>query len=414
MHPARRLRARGLQRRIPLKTASIKSLFTKEISLLAIILYLVEFVRGAALIGFLPIYGKETLGLDLDVIGAAITAHYLIDTALKLGMGYLVHRFHVKRIINIGLLASLAGMALIGWADVPWIFISAAGLYGLGISPIWIYCLTKVKEESRGAQMGFLYMIWLVGLGSGPVVLNLVLVHSERASYWIMVLVSAGAWLLSLMIPREAHAEVAAVPFRKQLAVLGTHLKDMRLLLPGMILQTLAAGMLQPILPSFVKDHLGMASWQYTLLLLAGGGFTALGLIPMGKLSDRLGKKWFLVVGFILFGVALYGLTLGPVTVLAFIWAVTLGLSYAAVLPAWNALLAAYVPPEQKGLGWGVLSAVEGVGGLLGPIIGGFAATGFGEPSVVLSTAIIFAIIGVIYLLFPFRLFRGEKPAQRM
>ncbi|WP_338130543.1 hypothetical protein [Cohnella ginsengisoli] len=80
-----------------MKTASIKSMFTKEISLLAIILYLVEFVRGAALIGFLPIYGKETLGLDLDVIGAAITAHYLIDTALKLGMGYLVHRFHVKK-----------------------------------------------------------------------------------------------------------------------------------------------------------------------------------------------------------------------------------------------------------------------------------------------------------------------------
>ncbi|MDI4648497.1 MFS transporter [Cohnella sp. F6_2S_P_1] len=399
---------------MPLKTASIKSLFTKEISLLAIILYLVEFVRGAALIGFLPIYGKETLGLDLDVIGAAITAHYLIDTALKLGMGYLVHRFPVKKIINIGLLASLIGMALIGWADVPWIFISAAGLYGLGISPIWIYCLTKVKEESRGAQMGFLYMIWLVGLGSGPVVLNLVLVHSEMASYWIMVLVSAGAWLLSLMIPKEAHAEVAAVPFRKQLAVLGTHLKDMRLLLPGMILQTLAAGMLQPILPSFVKDHLGMASWQYTLLLLAGGGFTALGLIPMGRLSDKLGKKWFLVVGFLMFGIALYGLTLSPVTMLAFIWAVTLGLSYAAVLPAWNALLAAYVPPEQKGLGWGVLSAVEGVGGLLGPIIGGFAATGFGEPSVVLSTAVIFAVIGVIYLLFPFRLFRGETPAQRM
>ncbi|CAI6068488.1 MFS transporter [Cohnella sp. JJ-181] len=397
-----------------MKTASIRTMFTKEMSLLALILYLVEFVRGAALIGFLPIYGKETLGLDLDVIGAAITAHYLIDTALKLGMGYLVHRFPVRRIIHIGLLASLIGMALIGWADVPWIFISAAGLYGLGISPIWIYCLTKVKEEGRGAQMGFLYMIWLVGLGSGPVVLNLVLVHSERASYWIMVLVSAGAWLLSFMIPKEARAEVAAVPFRKQLAVLGTHLKDMRFLLPGMILQTLAAGMLQPILPSFVKDHLGMAPWQYTLLLLAGGGFTALGLIPMGRLSDRLGKKWFLVAGFLLFGVALYGLTLGPAPALAFIGAVTLGLSYAAVLPAWNALLAAYVPPGQKGLGWGVLSAVEGLGGLLGPIIGGFAATGYGEPSVVLSTAVIFAVIGVIYLLFPFRLFRGESPAQRM
>lgn len=397
-----------------MKTASFKSMFTMEISLLAIILYFVEFVRGAALISFLPIYGKETLGLDLDVIGAAITAHYLIDTALKLGIGYLVHRFPIRRIIRVGLLASLVGIALIGWADAPWIFILSAGLYGVGISPIWIYCLTKVREEGRGAQMGFLYMIWLVGLGSGPAVLNLILARSETLSYWIMVLVSAAAWLLSLLIPKEAQAEVEVVPFRKQLAVLGSHLKDMRLLLPGMILQTLAAGMLQPILPSFVKEHLGMAPWQYTLLLLAGGGFTAIGLIPMGRLSDRLGKKWFLVAGFLMFGVALYGLTLGPVPTLAFVWAVVLGISYAAVLPAWNALLAAYVPPEQKGLGWGVLSAVEGVGGLLGPIVGGFAATGFGEPSVVFSTAVIFALIGAIYLLFPFRLFRGENAAQRM
>ncbi|WP_246469850.1 MFS transporter [Cohnella nanjingensis] len=373
---------------------------------------MVEFVRGAALISFLPIYGKNTLGLDLDVIGVAITAHYLVDTALKLGIGYLMHRFAVRTLINGGLLASLIGVFLLGYADVPWLFIAASGLYGLGISPIWIYCLTKVKEEGRGAQMGFLYTIWLVGLGAGPVVMNLLLERGASLSYWVMVLGSAAAWLLSFLIPAESRADVETVPFRRQLAVLGSRLNEMKPLLPGMVMQTLAAGMLQPILPSFAKDHLGMSPTQYSILLFIGGGCTVAGLIPMGRFSDSFGKKWFLVAGFLIFGVALYGLTLHPVLGLALAWALVLGLSYAAVLPAWNSLLAAYVPPGQKGLGWGVLSTVEGIGGLLGPGIGGLIATANGEPYVVVVAAAIFAVISFIYLLFPFRLFRGENPAQ--
>ncbi len=378
-------------------------------SLLSLILFLVEFVRGAALISFLPIYGKDTLGLELDVIGVAITAHYLVDTALKLGIGYLMHRFAVRTIISVGLLASLLGIFLIGYADVPWMFIAASGLYGLGISPIWIYCLTKVREEGRGAQMGFLYTIWLVGLGAGPVVMNLLLERSESLSYWVMVIGSGVACLLSFLIPAESHADVETVPFRRQLAVLGSHLSEMKPLLPGMVMQTLAAGMLQPILPSFAKEHLGMSPTQYSILLFIGGGCTVAGLIPMGRLSDSLGKKWFLVAGFLIFGIALYGLTMHPVLGVALTWALVLGLSYAAVLPAWNALLAAYVPPGQKGLGWGVLSTVEGIGGLLGPGIGGLIATANGEPSVVIAASVIFAVISFIYLLFPFRLFRGER-----
>lgn len=65
----------------------------RDIALLAIILFFVEFVRGAALISFIPIYGKNTLHINLAIIGTAITAHYLTDTILKMGIGYLLDRF---------------------------------------------------------------------------------------------------------------------------------------------------------------------------------------------------------------------------------------------------------------------------------------------------------------------------------
>lgn len=377
-----------------------------------VILFLVEFVRGAALISFLPIYGERELGLDLDVIGAAITASFLTDTVVKLAIGYLLDRLSVRSIVCIGSFLSLNGIALLQFADVPWLFILAAAVYGVGISPLWIVCLTKVREDQRATQMGFLYTIWLVGLGAGPVVTNLLLDFDMELTYWVLVGVTLAVMLLSLLIPGGKSVHVDVVPFRRQLSILGSRLREMNLLLPGMVLQTLAAGMLMPVLPSFAVKDLGMTANQYSMLLLIGGGCTALGLIPMGKLSDVLGKKWFLIVGFLLFGTIMLALTFKPPVALALFLALVLGFSYAAVLPAWNALLAAYVPPGQQGLGWGVLSTVEGIGGMIGPYIGGVLATSFSQSSVVGLTGILFIFISSFYVFFPFRLFRGEGPSR--
>jgi MFS family permease len=405
-----RLRQKVVKGEQIVKQASIKSFFQSDMLLYLSILFLVEFVHGAALISFLPIYGDKELGLDLDVIGAAITAHYLTDTGLKLAIGYLLDRLSVRTVVSIGLLFSLMGVSALQFANVPWAFITAAAVYGMGISPIWIVCLTRIKEDQRATQMGFLYTVWLIGLGSGPVVSNLLLDFNRNLAYWLLVGVSLAAWVLSLLISRSGSVHIEVVPFKRQLAILGSRLRDMRLLLPGMVLQTLAAGMLLPILPSFAVHSLRMTATHYSILLLIGGGCTIVGLIPMGKLSDTFGKKWFLIVGFMSFGAVLFALTQKPPLALALFWAFVLGISYAAVLPAWNALLAAFVPPGQQGLGWGIFSTVEGIGGIIGPLIGGFIATRFSGSSVVGLAGIMFVIISLFYVFFPFRIFRGEVP----
>jgi MFS family permease len=395
------------------KTAPIKSMLTSDMPLYIVILFLVEFVRGALVISFLPIFGTKTLGLSLDVIGAAITAHYLTDAILKLAMGYLMDRMHVRTIVSIGLLFSLVGIVLLHSADVPWVFISAAALYGLGISPIWIVCLTRIREDSRATQMGFLYTVWFIGLGSGPAVSNFLLDWNRDRTYWVLAAISLVSLVLSVFISGTRTAHIDVVPFRKQLSILGSRLKEMRLLLPGMVLQTLGAGMLTPILPNFAVDRLGMSSTQYTALLVIGGAFTVIGLIPMGKLSDRWGKKWFLIIGFLIFGLILLALTKQPPIVVAMFMALVMGVSYSAVLPAWNALLAAYVPPGQQGLGWGVFSTVEGIGGMIGPYVGGVLATRMNSSWVVGLAGVLFIFISLFYVFFPFSRFRGEQHGLR-
>lgn len=381
----------------------------RDIVLLAVILFFVEFVRGAALVSFIPIYGQNMLYISLAIIGAATTAHYLTDTLLKTAIGYLLDRFSARLIINIGLLISLVGISLFHYGNIPWVFIFAAALYGVGISPVWIVCLTKVKEDQRAAQMGFLYMIWLVGMGAGPVVLNLILDYKPAFSYWLLVALSIAAWLLSFFVSGGKQAERISVPLREQWEALREKLKAIKPLLPGMILQTLGASMLVPILPTFVAESLSFTEHrEYSLLLLLGGGCTVLGLVPMGKWSDKSSRKPFLVIGFGIFALTLASLSLHPSKLMAYGLAVVLGLSYSAVLPAWNALLALYVPPSQKGLGWSLLSTVEGIGVLIGPVLGGFIASATSASIVVWISAALFGIVSIVYLLFPSRWFAEQ------
>lgn len=63
----------------------------------------------------------------------------------------------------------------------------------------------------------------------------------------------------------------------------------------------------------------------------------------------------------------------------------------------------------QQGLGWGIFSTVEGVGGMIGPVIGGTLAIWQGQSSVLLYCGIMYAAIGFFYIWFPFRAFHDNK-----
>ncbi|WP_236595797.1 MFS transporter [Paenibacillus sp. EPM92] len=375
--------------------------------LYAAILFLVEFVRGAFLISFLPAYGVHRLGLSTAGVGIAVSVHYVTDTLIKCGAGYLLDRFSLRLIAPIGLACSLAGLLMMLAAPALWLLALAAALFGVGISPVWLGGLSRVDSKRRASHMGVIYTCWLAGLGSGPVAINFLLDRSYTAAYWLMIGLWGAALVLSLWLGAASQDQVTGqLSLRRQLSLLGERLRAMKALLPGMMMQTTAASMLVPVMPGFAASNLGLSYSQYSLVLIAGGGLTMLGLIPMGKLSDRFGKRWFIVLGYSAFALALFGLTLTRSLGMAVLVASVLGISYAAVLPAWNAVLAQYVPKEQKGLGWGLFSSVEGIGVMIGPVLGGWIADRFSPAMSVLTSA---GILGLLALYYLFVLFGALK-----
>lgn len=373
-----------------------------------LILFFVEFVRGAYLVNFLPSYAVNRLGISMSIVGLAVTVHYVVDTLSKSLLGYLLDRLSPRVVVHSGLLLSFLGLLMTPSSHYPWLLVLANALYGIGVSPIWLVCLSRVEEGQRATQMGLLYTVWLVSLGLGLVVINFFIDWSFLLAYWLLVVLWLFAWLLSLRISNRKTAVMGFIPFPKQLQLLWERLKNMKALLPGMILQTTSGGMLVPVLPSFATKYLGFTYSQYSYVLIVGGICAVLGMIPLGRMSDVWSKKWFLVGGFACIAFALYFLTYSSSLGMAMFWAVVAGVSYASLLPAWNAILSYHVPTGQKGLGWGIFSSVEGIGVMIGPVLGGRIADLFNEGVTVLVSALLLGGISLFYLLFPSNRLLGE------
>jgi MFS family permease len=82
----------------------------KDFSLL-LILFLMEFTRGAFFLTFLPLYAVKYLGLSVAASGLAISAHYFVETLFKGAAGWQLDR-RGHRILNISFSLGMATLLL--------------------------------------------------------------------------------------------------------------------------------------------------------------------------------------------------------------------------------------------------------------------------------------------------------------
>ncbi|RKQ88918.1 putative MFS family arabinose efflux permease [Brockia lithotrophica] len=368
---------------------------------LAFLLFATEFVRGLIVFSFLVIYGENVLGMSLTWVGLAVTAHSLADLASKSSAGFFLDRFPARVVLGVLMGISFLGLALLPFARDAWLFLLSATLFGFGISPVWLLAMGSVEEERRSAQMGTLYAFWLLGTGGGVILSNFLIGRGSVTPLYVAL----GVWgisLLSVAFLRDFRHPAYHPPLlREQFRVLVHQFGRIRALLPGMLFQTVAAGMLIPVIPNFLAVYQNLPYDAYSYLLLLGGGLALGGLIPMGMAADRLGRRGFLLLGFLLMGGAL--LFMAPPQPLGrlLFWAAVLGIGYAALLPAWNALLAQYVPHNHKGVGWGLFSTLEGLGLMLGSGLGGFLADRLTTPNVLLISGMMLLSLVFFYAFAP-------------
>ncbi|MEC0268438.1 MFS transporter [Paenibacillus anseongense] len=399
-------------------------LFSPFVIELLIIMFIVEFVKGALLITILPVYMKTGLGASAFIIGWTLAAQYIGDNVLRTPVGWIIDKLGYRTTMLTGVLLTFISVILMATtSQYIWMIVGCA-LLGFGTAPLWPCVITGTTEvageDGKATIMSVVYMAWLSGVGLGPVAINFFVGENRYTmAFRLLIGCMTVVVLVALMLPRKSstadvavekaltHAKIQKAPLVQRISV---YLSEVRrsmsvspLMFPAMFAQTFALGILTPILTLYAKEVLKLSSFEYSMFLIAGGAVTVICLVPMGKWVDRRGIRPFLIAGFTISAAALLLFTYAKSMTILYVLVVLLGIGYAFIIPSWNALIASAIPPEKRGAVWGFFLTIEGLGMIVGPIVSGklWDVYGYHAPFLMSGSVLVLLLVLQMFISIP-------------
>ncbi|MCG7410827.1 MFS transporter [Paenibacillus sp. ACRRX] len=165
------------------------------------------------------------------------------------------------------------------------------------------------------------------------------------------------------------------------------------ILMINIFIVMVGVGLITPILPELIIEF--GANGQSMGLLVAAYGITQFLLSPRtGQLSDRYGRKPFIIAGVIVFAVAKFIFAIGDMLWMLYASRLLEGVAAALMVPPMMAYVADITTTEDRAKGNSMLSAAMSFGFVIGPGLGGFLA-GYGTrvPLYVATGAAVAAVI---------------------
>ena len=398
-------------------TSILKTPFFK---IMWIILFFVEFVKGALLILLLPVYMATTVGLSAQIIGVSFAVQYLGDNLFRGPAGWIGQRIGVRITIMSTLALTMLSLLLFIFFKGATFLVTACFLLGIATSPLWPCIMTEITaltgpRNQNGTAMSVLEIAALGGTGLGPISMNWLLEkinQNYRIVFFILLAIIVFLFFLSLFkffflktLPAtysKHYAKANRLGMKlniwKSFSYVRKTLKVNPIVYISLFLQSFSIGLLTPVVTLYIHTELHLPSHLYSMLLIAGGGITVLGLLPVGKLADRFGTLLFLKAGFLLAACSLLFFVQIKSVPLLFLVIGLIGLSFAFILPTGNAFVAKLVPSDERGLVWGFFLTLQGSGMILGPVLSGILWDKLGHKTPFIASAIVMAVLFIMYL----------------
>lgn len=120
-----------------------------------------------------------------------------------------------------------------------------------------------------------------------------------------------------------------------------------------------------------------------------------------GSLSDRLGRRRIIALGWVIYAVVYAGFATGTTLPVLLTWFLIYGLYFGFAEGTEKALIADLAPAERRGFAFGVYNAVQGLGALAASVVFGVIWNAFGAPAAfgtgavlaLVSTALLYATV---------------------
>lgn len=355
----------------------------------------------------LPQYGVR-LGIDATSLGFAYSIYNVALIVCLIPAGVMADRFGRVRTIVVGMvLFSVSSLMLVFVKDLLQ-FAVARAIEGIGSAVVTpaVFALTAdlAPAEKRGSGMGFTSTMETVASLAGPTVGGII---AQTAGFtfpfyaaFVMALVS-GAFVLLIRdraaTSRTSSSESPLAIFTSLRRNISENKSLLVLCFRGFIVG-ITQGLFTLIFVLYMAFNVGMgpAEVGFSFTLISGSmlAFTFLA----GHLSDRFGRKPFVILGGIIIASMVIAFSFAHSASEVYLVSIALGLGVALNNAPISALLADCVIPEIRAKVMGGYEVVLGLGRTLGVLLlGGLYAMSVLAPFYLLG-ALMFATVGLVAL----------------
>ena len=362
----------------------------------------------------LPLVAVNDFAVVSTVAAISFIGVFGLTKALSnLAAGWLMERRGRRRTLIVGWLLGMPVPFLILWAPSWWWIVGANALLGINQGLAWsttvVMKIDLVGPMRRGLAMGLnefagYVAVAVAAFGGGLAATSFGL---RAGPAYLGVAICGAGLLLSLAFVRETSAHVDLEESRRASVTAKPRLAQL-------VRQSLwpDAGLFSVSQAGFMNNLNDGLAWGVFPLLFVASGLTVREMSALaaiypatwgvcqlgtGALSDRWGRKWLIVAGMVVQGVALVTMALTRGAIPWGIALVTLGVGTAMVYPTLLAAVGDIARPSWRAAMVGVYRLWRDLGYVAGALLAGTIADLFGVAAAIGLIGVMTAISGVIF-----------------
>jgi DHA1 family multidrug resistance protein-like MFS transporter len=327
----------------------------------------------------LPDYA-ETFNVNYTLVGLVVAAFGIARMFIDLPAGYLAQRFNKKSLMLVGLLIVSSSSIIAGLAQNYLTLLVARIIEGLGsaiyVTTATIFIALVASPERRGLLMsiysGFLLLGAIFGPSFGGFIADS---YGINAPFFAYAIISGSGIIPTLILPHVNNSNnEKSIKVRELYQQAWNDLRDPRFIpvLPSIFsLFFIRTGVRSTLVPLFSGNNLGLNQFDIGILLTIAGIATAITMVPIGYVSDKIGRRTPLLLSLIISAPLTIWIAfttdLFNMIIVMFFYGAIIGLS---------GPIAAYVtdiaPKDKLEIYMGVYRTIGDIGFVLGPLLMGF------------------------------------------
>ncbi len=364
--------------------------FTANVFFLGLVSLLTD-ISSEMTLTILPLFLVNVLGAGTPVIGVIEGVAESAATLLKVISGWMSDKWGSRKgLATIGYAFSALAKPLLYFADA-WgtvLGVRIADRLGKGIrsSPRDALLADSIPEDVRGKSFGFHRAMdtagAVIGLGLAAAIVFFLQrneIPMERGTYQKLVLVGVIPGLLAVLVmwflvkevrkDKKIHPVSLPVPDKTSKTSKFAFSRTFYMFIGVMMLFTL--GNSSDAFLILRAQNLGLSTLQILVLLVVFNLVYAGIAVPAGILSDKVGRKTLIALGWIVYSLIYLGFGLATATWQVLALFVVYGIYYGSVESMARAYVADLVPSDRRGTAYGLFQGAVGISVLPASIIAG-------------------------------------------